>query len=278
MPDGGAWRLAAPAKLNRWLTVTGRRVDGFHELDSLLVLLELADTVRTADEPGLGVTGPEAGDVAPDESNLAWRGWLAGLEGAAPRNGIELEKRVPVAAGLGGGSSDAAAAWRLARAMIGREEAPDPRAVAALATIGADVPFFAAAVPAARISGVGEQVAPHPMPDPREVVLIHPPFRLSTAAVFAELRPSDWSGAFLDGEPPRNDLLAPATRVRPELADVMRLVSAAGGEPNLSGSGSTVFVLTDDPERADDLPARLDRVRLVATRTRLRSEPASIER
>ena len=193
--------------------------------------------------------------------------------------GLELEKRIATAAGLGGGSSDAAAAWRLARVLGGApDERPTPDAFQELAAIGADVPFFAAQVAAARVSGIGEQVAEAASPAADEVVLVHPPFGLSTAAVFGELRPADWSGRFDEGEPGRNDLLAPARRLRPELEDVMRLVAAAGGEPHLSGSGPTVFILTDDPERADGVATRMVRAGLNATRTTIRRQAASIER
>jgi 4-diphosphocytidyl-2-C-methyl-D-erythritol kinase len=271
-------RLAAPAKLNLWLTVLDRRPDGHHELDSLLVLLDLADTLQTSGEPGLVVRGVATG-VPADESNLAWRGWVAGLAGAATDAGLHLEKRIATAAGLGGGSSDAAAAWRLAQALGGMSnERPTPDALEELAAIGADVPFFAAQLAAARVGGIGEKVTEARGPTPDEVVLVHPPFGLSTAAVFGELRPADWSGPIDEGEPGRNDLLAPARRLRPELEDVMRLVAAAGGDPHLSGSGPTVFVLTDDPERADGVAVRMVRSGLTTTRTLLRREPASIER
>ena len=272
-------RLAAPAKLNLWLTVLDRRPDGHHELDSLLVLLDLADELRVTDgEPGLVVSGDAAG-VPADESNLAWRGWLAGLAGAGGPGGLELEKRIAAAAGLGGGSSDAAAAWRLARATVGAADEPATgEALHALAAIGADVPFFAAQLAAARVSGIGEQVTGASVPTEDEVVLVHPPFGLSTAAVFGELRPADWSGRFDEGEPGRNDLLAPARRLRPELEDVMRLVGAAGGEPHLSGSGPTVFILTDDSERADGVAVRMVRAGVTTTRTTIRRQAASIER
>jgi 4-diphosphocytidyl-2-C-methyl-D-erythritol kinase len=271
-------RLAAPAKLNLWLRVVGRR-DGYHELDTLMALLELADQVSTRPDDGLEVLGPHAAEVPPGEDNLAWRGWAAGWGSAAPRGGLILEKTVPVAAGLGGGSSDAAAAWRLARHMVeGRDEAPDPATLDRLAAIGADVPFFAAGLPVARVGGVGERVAPAEIgPDSGEVVLVHPPFGLSTALVFGELKPADWSSGEDGPGPGRNDMLAPAVRLKPELADVFRLVSRAGGEPHLSGSGPTIFVLSDDPERLDDVAKRVREAGLAATRTRLRSEPASIE-
>jgi 4-diphosphocytidyl-2-C-methyl-D-erythritol kinase len=281
------WRLAAPAKLNLSLHVVGRRSDGFHELESLVVLLELADVVSVGDGgAGLTVRGPRADDLPDGPDNLAWRGWLAGRPSGMTDGGLILEKHIPVAAGLGGGSSDAAAAWRLGRHLAGRATADDgPADISALAAIGADVPFFAAAVARARVSGIGERVtgvappsAPSGSRSAVEVVLVLPPYGLSTAAVFAELDPADWSGPGTDLESGSNDLLAPARRLRPEIDEVFRVVRDAGGDPHLTGSGPTVFVLTDDPERADSVAERAVDAGLAATRTRLRSEPASIER
>jgi 4-diphosphocytidyl-2-C-methyl-D-erythritol kinase len=269
-------RLEAPAKLNLSLAVTGRRADGFHELDSELVLLDLAD--RLLLQPGcsgLRLEGAGADTLPPGADNLAWRGLLAGLGHEPGAVCLSLEKRVPVAAGLGGGSSDAAAAWRLGRRAEGGPDLPDAVTLEALSRIGADVPFFAAALPAARVTGIGERVVPLAQaPDSLHVVLAHPPFTLATAAVFAELRSDEWSGTAERG---RNDLLAPALRLRPAIGDVMRLVAAAGGAPQLSGSGPTVFMLTDDADRATAVAARLARDGLRSTGTRLRSEGASIE-
>jgi 4-diphosphocytidyl-2-C-methyl-D-erythritol kinase len=286
VPDpGDRLRLAAPAKLNLWLRVVGRRSDGFHELESLLALLELADALTLLpDGPGLTVEGPHATSVPDDPTNLAWRGWTVGLRTAPNReadHGLVVDKQIPVAAGLGGGSSDAAAAWRLARRASGEsDDPPDQAILIALAEVGADVPFFASRAAAARVGGIGEIVKPlEEGLAVEEVVLVHPPFSLSTASVFAELKPADWSTVQEGPEtgPGRNDLLPPATRLRPELDDVFRLVTAAGGAPHLTGSGPTVFVLTDDPERADGVARRVERAGLAARRTRLRAEPASIE-
>ena len=287
--DVASWRLAAPAKLNLWLSVVGRRADGFHELDSHLALLELADEVSV--EPGgagLKVDGPAAADVPGDLTNLAWRGWAAGLAGRSHGGTVSVHKRIPAAAGLGGGSSDAAAAWRLARWVTRQgDDPPTADDLVALGAIGADIPFFAARLARARVRGLGERVdlggraeatrLPGP---PREVVLVHPPFGLRTGAVFAELRRDEWSGAVTGAELAlgRNDLEAAARRLRPELNDVFRLVAGAGGEPHLTGSGPTLFALTNDPERAEGVAARLKRAGLTTTRTRLRLEPASIER
>jgi 4-diphosphocytidyl-2-C-methyl-D-erythritol kinase len=270
-----ALRLAAPAKLNLSLAVTGRREDGMHLLVTEMVLLELADRLRLMPGcSGLRLDG-ETEAVPPGPDNLAWRGLLAGMAGIPELACLSLEKRIPAAAGLGGGSSDAAAAWRLGRRWQGLPEEVDVRALVDLVRIGADVPFFAARVAAARVTGIGEVVAAAapPMSTPH-VVLAHPPFSLATVAVFAELRPDEWS---VEPRPGANDLLAPARRLRPELDDVFRLVTGAGGEPYLTGSGPTVYMLTDDPERATAVAGRLARAGLRTTQTRIRSEPASIE-
>lgn len=284
------WRLAAPAKLNLWLTVVGQRADGFHELDSLIVLLELADELSVG--PGgaeLRIIGPAAAGVPGDRTNLAWRGWAAGLAsqvGESHPPALAVEKRVPPAAGLGGGSSDAAAAWRLARWVTGQgDDRATVEELVTLSTIGADVPFFAARMGVGRVRGIGERVEPLDQVEqgneqPGEhVVLVHPPFGLATAAVFAELRRSEWSGPVTDlRESWRNDLERPARRLRTELDDLFRLVAGAGGDPHLTGSGPTLFALTDDPERAAGVTSRLERAGVPTTRTRLRPEPASIER
>jgi 4-diphosphocytidyl-2-C-methyl-D-erythritol kinase len=271
-----AARLAAPAKVNLGLSVVGRRPDGYHELITDMALLELADELLLLPGcAGLRVSGAAAAGVpVSPPQNLAWRGLLAAVGEAPAAACLELDKRIPAAAGLGGGSSDAAAGWRLGRLLSGRDDPPAASEVAALLAVGADVPFFAAQVAAARVSGVGEEVAPLAVPATGEVVLAEAPRSLSTAAVFAELRPDEWSR---EPDPERNDLLAPARRLRPEIDELFRLVAAAGGAPRLSGSGPTVFSLTDDPDRAVAMVRRLLRAGVRATRTRLRREPASIE-
>ncbi len=265
-----ALRLEAPAKINLSLRIVGRRQDGHHLLDSEVVLLELADQLTLEPEGSvLRVTG-DGHDALPEgKANLAWRGLLAGSAGRTPTGSLHLEKRIPAAAGLGGGSSDAAAAWRLARVRHGSGEVPAPDDVEELARIGADVPFFAALVAAARVTGVGEGVEATPA-DRRTVVLIHPPFGLSTAAVFAELVPADWGRS-------ENDLLAPARRLRPELDDLFALVERAGGEPRLTGSGPTIFCIVEGPPQAAALAARLADAGARATITHTRTGPTAIQ-
>ena len=268
--DSAGLRLDAPAKVNLDLRVVGRRDDGYHLLETTMVLLELADRLLLlGGSSGLRVEGA-SDDVPLDATNLAWRGLVGGLGGEPELAWLSLEKRIPSAAGLGGGSSDAAAGWRLGRAWRGAAEEPSPTDLAELAAIGADVPFFAMRTAAATVRGIGEDVVPADAPE-LDVVLLHPPFGLSTRAVFSELRADDWgSGA--------NDLLAPAMRLRPEMEDLFALMLAAGGEPRLSGSGPTIFTATDDPDRARDVAGRLGRSGQSVTLTRTRAAAASIAR
>lgn len=268
-------RLEAPAKLNLSLSITGRRPDGFHELASVFVLLELADRLLLMPgAPGLRIEGSR--EIPPGPANLAWRGLVAGVGAEPDASCLALEKMIPVAAGLGGGSSDAAAGWRLGRRWSDEAEAPPP---ASLAAIGADVPFFAAQLPAGYVTGIGDRLEALPQAQPLpQVVLAIPPFGLSTAAVFAELRRSDWTAPPPRSvEPGHNDLLAAARRLRPEIDDLMGLMRHAGAEPHLTGSGPTLFALTNDPERSEAIRERLtaEGVRTIATR--LRGLPASIE-
>ena len=269
-------RVEAPAKLNLSLAITGRRPDGYHELASVFVLLELADRLLLLPgAPGLRIEG--SAEIPPGAENLAWRGLVAGLGAEPDSTCLALEKVIPVAAGLGGGSSDAGAAWRLGRRWSGGDKSPQP---AMLAAIGADVPFFAAGVAAAYVTGIGESVEPlPPPPSPTpHVVLAVPPFGLRTVEVFAELRPSDWSPAPpATLEPGHNDLLAAARRLRPEIDDLIRLMLAAGADPHLSGSGPTLFALTDDPERARSVEEHLAARGVRTIATRLRQAAARIE-
>ncbi len=274
--------LDAQAKLNLSLAVVGRRADGFHLLDSILVLLDLADRLLLAPgSPGLRVETAstiDSGDVPPQpERNLAWRGLLAGLGGQPATAFLSLHKQIPSGAGLGGGSSDAAAGYRLGRSWSGTATDPTGAECAALSVIGADVPFFASLLLAARVRGIGERVEAVPQPSPSSAVLVVPPFRLATGAVYAELRPGDWSAdPHESAGAGRNDLLAPARRLRPELDDLFRAVRGAGGEPRLTGSGPTVFSLVDDPARADALAARLAADGLMVIHTRLATQAARI--
>lgn len=265
--------LEAPAKLNLALRVVGQRSDGYHLLESEMVLLELADRLLLLPgATGLRVEAPPDEEIPLDRRNLAWRGLLAGLGREPELICLALEKRIPAAAGLGGGSSDAAAAWRLGRHASGASESATAEELNALSLLGADVPFFAAQCGAARVAGIGERVAPLPGGAATPVLLVHPRFRLSTRDVFAELRATDLA----TDRPAGNDLLAPALRLRPELADLVAQVARAGAEPRLTGSGPTIFALIDDPERAAATAAGLRSAGMRVTETCLRPEAARI--
>lgn len=265
--------LEAPAKLNLSLRVVGRRPDGYHLLETEMVLLELADRLLLLPgATGLRVEAPTGDEIPLDGDNLAWRGLLAGFGARPELLCLALEKRIPAAAGLGGGSSDAAAAWRLGRHASGASELPDAAELEALSLLGADVPFFAAQCAAARVSGIGERVVPA-SPQPRTpVLLVHAGFRLSTAAVFGELRAADLA----TDRPGGNDLLAPALRLRPELADLIAQLAQAGVEARMTGSGPTLFALVDDAEHAAATAGGLRARGLRVTETHLRTEPAQI--
>lgn len=263
-------RIEAPAKVNLELHVVGRRDDGMHLLDGRFVLLELADRLLLMPGcSGLRVDGERDPSMPVDGENLAWRGLLAGIGGEPELACLTLEKRIRSRAGLGGGSSDAAAAWRLGRAWRGASQVATASDLDELSRIGADVPFFAAQAPAASVSGIGERVEALASLD-AHVVLAHSAEGLSTAAVFAELRPDEWGTA-------ANDLLAPALRLRPRLAELVSLVTAAGGEPRLTGSGPTIFTMTDDAERAAHIAARLATAGVDVTVTRTRTTAAAIQ-
>lgn len=278
---GLASTLQAPAKLNLSLAVVGRRPDGYHELAGVMALVELADTLTlTPGCSGLRVNAdPRESIPVARADNLAWRGLVAGARTDPEIACMTLEKHIPAGAGLGGGSSDAAAGWRLGRLLAGAGDEPTGAELAGeLAALGADVPFFAAQGPAAYVEGVGERIRPL-APCAGHVVVAIPPFRLSTAAVFAELRPSDWSAEPPGAEvvPGRNDLLAPALRLRPELAAVFDVVRRAGGAPHLTGSGSASFVLTDDPQRAAAVAMALRREGVRTIETDLANQASRIE-
>jgi 4-diphosphocytidyl-2-C-methyl-D-erythritol kinase len=214
--------VAAPAKLTRSLRVVGVRADGYHLLDAEMVSLDLADTL-TIDPAGDGLVLHGAGaDVPTDGGNLVVRA----LRAAGRTAHVTVDKRIPSGAGLGGGSTDAAAVLRWA-GVTDLELA---------ASIGADVPFGLVGG-RARVTGIGERVEPLPI-EPLTFTLLTPPIHCSTPAVY-----DAWDrlgGPTAHGP---NDLEPAALHVAPELARWRdRLGDATGRTPVLAGSGSTWFV------------------------------------
>jgi 4-diphosphocytidyl-2-C-methyl-D-erythritol kinase len=255
--------LDAPAKVNLGLRVVGRRADGYHELESLFVPLDLADAIalRVESAPhtsvSLAVDGPTAG-APPGDDNLAVRAARAFLAhaGIAARVAIQLTKRTPVAAGLGGGSSDAAAVLRgLAGAFPGAVKA-DALEEIALA-LGADVPFFLDPQPA-WVTGIGERRTPVAGVPRLALLLVNPGESLATREVFRAFDalarprarrpdpPRELARELADDEALAarlyNDLEDPAVRLCPPIARLRAQLAAAGARAvGMSGSGATVF-------------------------------------
>lgn len=263
--------LRAPAKINLTLRVIGRRADGYHELESLIAFAGLCDWL--AFEPGgdltLEVLGPRAGEVGPLDANLVVR---AARSLAAHIPGLRLGrfrliKRLPAAAGLGGGSADAAAALRLLANEAGLP-VDDPRVRACAHATGADV--LACLCPQARImKGIGDILGPAIRLPTIFAVLVNPQVPAPTPKVFAALGLAPGSNvesptrsfaaagfdrdALLDFLPlSRNDLEAAAIRVAPPIAAVLERLSkiAEAKLTGMSGSGATCFALFGDRRSA----------------------------
>jgi len=216
--------LRAPAKLTVSLRITGVRDDGYHVIDAEMVSLDLADTLTFAEGDGLEVVGA---DVPAGEDNLVRRA----LALSGRRAHIRLDKHIPPGAGLGGGSSDAAAVLRWAGV--------DDLTLAA--QLGADVPFCLRGG-RARVTGVGEVLEPLPF-EARTYTLALPPFGCSTVEVYRR-----WDDLGGPTGPGVNDLEQPALAVEPRLAEWRdRLGNATGQTPCLAGSGSTWFVEGEFP-------------------------------
>jgi len=278
---GRSVRVAAKAKLNLALAVVGKRDDGYHELRSVFVTLDLADDVRVAPHKRLEVRNT----LPLDGEDLAARAVtaLARATGREPFAFVSIRKRIPLAAGMGGGSSDAAATLH-GLAQLWRVDADLMRIGAEL---GSDVPFFASGARAAFVSGRGELVrALAPPRDPIDVVVLRPPLRLPTAEVFGSFTMSDrvaasrveqLVSAFEQGRVTpdvirtyaANDLLAAAER-QCEAITTWRTAAAARGIPLfLTGSGPTLFAVADD--RGDAV-----RVARILTRAGMRAHPHKI--
>lgn len=251
---------AAPAKVNLALHVTGRRDDGYHIIESLAVFTRFGDRLQAfaAEEDGLAVSGRYAAGAPADGRNLIVMARDALRKAAGSRNAfpvaIALEKNLPVASGIGGGSSDAAAALRLLSRIWGLDIDAVELAGIAL-SLGADVPMCLAAQPLVA-RGIGENVEPLPAVPSLGLVLVNPGVPVSTPQVFSALRKRDNEPlpplpARIDFhslrnwlEATRNDLEAPAREIQPAVADALRALKRAdAGFARMSGSGATCFGL-----------------------------------
>jgi 4-diphosphocytidyl-2-C-methyl-D-erythritol kinase len=250
----------APAKVNLYLHITGRRDDGYHLLDSLVTFVDIGDRLRAEPAASLSLTidGPEAADLAAaGDENLVLRAarLLADRAGITAGAALHLEKHLPVAAGIGGGSSDAAAAL-LALKGLWQISLQDEALWALGARLGADIPacLYRRAV---WVGGIGERLEPAgPLPE-AGILLVNPRRALSTAAVFAARRgPFGHVGRFAPMPsaaaalaralmPCRNDLTEAAIGLVPEIGAVLARLGRLPGclLARMSGSGATCFAL-----------------------------------
>ena len=238
-------RLLAPAKLTLSLRITGTRADGYHLIDAEMATLDLCDeviihpsaesSVEVLSTAGRSPSAPAAAwDIPTGGDNLV----IGALELAGLTAHVEIRKRIPPGAGLGGGSADAAAVLRWANRLALSEGAPREQLVspAQAASLGADVAFCLVGGRAC-VSGIGEIVEPLPFRD-RSFVLWTPPIRVGTAEVYRA-----WDELGGPSGPNSNDLEPAALAVCPELSAWRdELAAAAGRTPQLAGSGSTWFV------------------------------------
>ncbi len=271
--DGAGVRETAPAKLNLYLHLLGRRADGYHLIDSLVVFAVVGDAVEVAPGDGLSldVTGPFASALAETHDNLVVRAArrLAAVGGVSADAAIRLHKALPVAAGLGGGSADAAAALR-ALAAFWRLR-PDENELLRLGLeLGADVPACLAGR-AAFVGGIGEAIEPAPSLPPVFTVLVNPRTPLATKDVYAAFagtfsQPARFAGAPRDAQElaawlteRANDLEAPALRLAPAVGEVLAALAAEPGclLARMSGSGATCFGLFATAEAASAAAARI---------------------
>lgn len=268
--DDRGMRCVSPAKINLFLRVTGRRPDGYHELATLMCPLRLADEIhiRLNDGP-LTVVCNHPG-VPDGEANLAHKAARLFLKAADIAAGadIVIRKRIPVAAGLGGGSSNAAAVLAALNDHFGRPL--PPRAVADLAvSIGADVPFFLFGAPALA-TGIGEILSPFAHLPPFHVVLLSPPYGLSTAAVYKNLNLAltkckkihkSYPLERQDFDATRhlcNDLEDVAVSMHPDIQEAKAtLLNHGAAGALMSGSGPTVFGLFAEEEAARSAAGRI---------------------
>ncbi len=286
--------LRACAKINLDLRVGAVRPDGFHQLQTVFQTLDLHDTVTVESTRGGFALDGDPALMPLDPTNLVWRAamalWQASGKPGEPRGArVRVVKRVPARAGLGGGSSDAAAAlaglsrlWRLSGSLA------DLMPVAA--TLGSDVPFFLVGGTALGL-GRGEQLYPLVNLPRRHVVLVLPDFGVSTADAYKWLKedrardpgprtvdqaprtldPGPWT---LDPAASRNDLEPPVERRHPEIGAIRAQLTAAGAElARMSGSGSAVFGVFSSQRAARRAAASQQRLghQVVFTRTRPRN-------
>lgn len=237
----------APAKVNLALHVRARRDDGYHDLETLFAFTRFADRLvaEPADDWALEVAGEMAAAAGAGVDNLVLQAAraFADATGRPERFRFRLEKRIPVAAGLGGGSADAAAVLRLLDRVTGAGLGHD-RLESIGAALGADVPACVRSV-TARGHGRGEQLQPAPTLSGTPILLVNPRVAVPTGPVFRGWDGIDRGAMPDDPVEGRNDLEAPAIALQPVIAEVLAFLAALPGARlvRMSGSGATCFAL-----------------------------------
>jgi 4-diphosphocytidyl-2-C-methyl-D-erythritol kinase len=268
---GGAGLICepAPAKINLSLRVLGRRADGYHELESLVAFTVFGDSLRLEPAPSfsLAVSGPFASALAGENLIATAASRLHALQPALCFGHVQLEKNIPVAAGIGGGSADAAAFLRLVR-RANADRAGDLDWPSVAKDLGADVPVCLAGRPAV-MRGIGERIEPVAAIPNLPVVLVNPRQPLATATVFSRLRAAPISPAQDAQTSPLsftstdeligyltargNDLEPAATALCPAIAEIKAALANMPGVllARMSGSGPTCFGLFERLDQAD---------------------------
>ncbi len=275
LPGRGVLRRFAPAKINLYLHVLGRGDDGYHRLDSLVAFAGVGDTIEVApaDDLGLTLSGPQSAALTATGDNLVLRAArrLRAEAGVTQGAAIRLNKILPVAAGIGGGSADAAATLHALAALWRIDAGADDLARVGLA-LGADVPVCLAGR-AVFVGGIGEDLTPAPALPAAHLVLVNPGAALATKEVFAARQGPFGQTARFTAAPAdaaalagvlaarANDLEAPARRLLPAVDDVRAALAAEDGclLARMSGSGATCFGLFAAETEAAAAAARLSR-------------------
>lgn len=262
-------RVFAPAKVNLTLHVGAARADGRHALESVAVFADVGDWVwaEDADRPSLNLAGPFGAALANERDNLVVRAarLLAAEAGIARGVRLTLDKHLPIASGIGGGSADAAAVFRALDELWALNlSMRDMTRLAA--SLGSDVPACLASAPCF-MTGAGDQVQALPGWPQLDGVLVNPGVAVPTSEVYRRFDAmglggklssqapdlSEASAALFYASAGANDLTAPAKALAPAIADVLALLEAHAPVARLSGSGATCFALTETAARAQDI-------------------------
>ncbi len=258
---------AAPAKINLYLHVTGKRADGYHLLDSLVVLADVGDQITASplDALSLKYSGPFAANLPPAKSNLVLRAAerLQATFNVQKGAALILNKTLPVASGIGGGSADAAATLRALCTLWGLD-ATHPKIADLALSLGADVPVCLRGR-SAIMRGIGENIQAVDHVPPLNLILVNPGVEVSTPAVFQAragefTEPTTMPDRFADASAfysylatTRNDLEPPAIELQPVVGDVLEALRTLPGVAlaRMSGSGATCFGIAESADAAD---------------------------